>query len=338
MTDDTQVEKTGTAKPFHAKAIVFAEMPDTARPVSGWWGWLQGLLLWVFAAIIGIIMAGILAGVSAVIFLGENVDQEALAANPPAEIMVPAIVGFMIGFFGGTTLLSILKVKMEKRSLASAGLGDFLYGAKFWPGFVGGILLAVLLTIPTVFIGDVWGAVPQGEPDWSLVQTSQFAIALVILFVVVMVQAPAEEVMFRGWMFSGFGARHGLSAGLLLSSLFFGLAHGDRFFVNPAVGIYYIILTAALGYMFAAMSRATGSVAAAAGVHTGYNLTLLSVGAAYIVALGDGGSILESFMSILDVSDIEFPPIGPALLTDMAVRLLIPIGIGIWFLNRSKKA
>ncbi|WP_306252081.1 CPBP family intramembrane glutamic endopeptidase [Parvularcula sp. IMCC14364] len=335
MTDETQID---TTKKFQAKAHVFAEIPETARPVSGWWGWLQGLVMWLLAAVIGIIVAGILAGVSAAMLLGENMDQEALAANPPAEIVVPAVVGFVIGFFGGTILLSIVKVKMEKRSLASAGLGDFLYGAKFWPGFIGGITLALLLTIPTVFLGDIWGAVPEGEPDWSLVQTSQFAIALVILFVVVMVQAPSEEVMFRGWMYSGFGARHGLSAGILLSSLFFGFAHGDRLLVNPAVGVYYIILTAALGYMFAAMSRATGSVAAAAGAHTGYNLTLLAGGAAYIVAMGDGGSILESFMSILDVSDIEFPPIGVALLADMAIRLLVPVGIGIWFLNRSKRA
>mgnify|MGYP000737105631 CR=1 FL=1 len=331
------METTGAATGMPVRESVFAEIPDTAKPVSGWWAIPQGVLIWVASAIVGLILAAIAGIAGAALVADSGLTQEELANNPPAEIMVPAVVGFVLGFFGSTILFSVLKVKMEKRSLASAGLGDFLYGAKFWPGLLGGVLLAIVLISPMAIVGDIWDSMPVGEPDWSKVTTNEFYIACAILFVIVMVQAPSEEVMFRGWMFSGLGARHGLMAAVILSSLFFGLAHGDRAFVNPTIGLYYIILTAALGFLFAGVSKATGSVAVAAGLHTGYNLTLMILAAAVITATSEG-SLLDAFMQILDVSDIEPPELGLPLLFDMGARTLIPIGLGLWFLNRHRKA
>ncbi|MCI5048275.1 MAG: CPBP family intramembrane metalloprotease [Aquisalinus sp.] len=335
MTDDTQVETTGKTKPFHAKANVFAEMPDTARPVSGWWGWLWALIFLV----LGNIIASIIAVFISMPFLEENGwSFDDLTSGEPTEFM-----GFFMAIslpltFVFALIFTLIKIKTERRSFATAGFSGFLYGGKFWGAWIGGLVLALIVLAPTFLIGDIWGVMPENEPDWSRLNTTAFMITMALLFLALLVQAPTEEIMFRGWLFSGIGAKHGFMPAVLLSSVFFGFAHGDRVFMSVPIGIYYIILTACIGYMLAGISRATGSVTAASGIHTGYNFALMSSSLGYAIATSDDPNIFLSIASIFDLSDLDFPAIDAAFLFDAGVRIFVPIAIGIWFLNRSKKA
>lgn len=84
---------------------------------------------------------------------------------------------------------------------------------------------------------------------------------LLFLAGIVFVAPVAEELMFRGYLMNLWIARWGLWAGMLLSSLVFGLFHFER-----------AIFAAPMGLVFALVYRKHDSLWPAIAVHAAYNL------------------------------------------------------------------
>ena len=286
-----------------SKYDIYTDIGEDARPVGGVWVIPQLIIIALLSVILMVI--GVLGSIIAFGPM-HGVDLMSIAEGgdiPSDLLLISTAIGSFFMFIG-FIVFPLIKVKMEKRSLASAGFSDFLYGKKFWKGAILGLLLAAAsLALSTVIVGSSAVAV-DGEFVLERLMTQEFLIGTILLIGFVLVQAPSEEVLMRGWVLSGLSARHGFIFAAIFSSLVFGLLHIDRAFENPMVGAYYVLITSILGFFFAAVAKRTGSIAMSAGLHTGYNfLFFLSVGGSEI-GRGKTENILEAFIGTLNVDPI----------------------------------
>ena len=142
-----------------------------------------------------------------------------------------------------------------------------------WGDFALGLMMAAGFWIVTIGIG----VAIVGAPVRTDLSMTTWSAALIPLAILVFFQASAEEVLFRGYILQRLAMRwrSPLVWGFLPAFLF-GLAH----YGNGAplgVGWHYVIVTLLFGLTAAAMVWRTGSLAAAMGMHTGFNMFSLSV-------------------------------------------------------------
>jgi membrane protease YdiL (CAAX protease family) len=153
----------------------------------------------------------------------------------------------------------------EKRSLTSLGLqssGAFsklALGAALGFGLMAG-----------------WGGVAylSGalvlEPTPSTIDTPGWGMMFV--FLGVMVQTSAEEIVFRGWLFQALSSRWGLLAGAIVSSLVFAAPHG----LNDDITRLALLNIVLLAFFFALLVWYQESLWGLIGFHWLYNWTQFS--------------------------------------------------------------
>ncbi|MDH3665447.1 MAG: CPBP family intramembrane metalloprotease [Paracoccaceae bacterium] len=142
-----------------------------------------------------------------------------------------------------------------------------------WGDFVLGFAMAGGFWLVTIVIGIAI----IGAPARTELSIGAWAIALAPLAIMVFFQASAEELIFRGYILQQLAVRwrNPIIWGFLPAFLF-GLAH----YGNGAplgVGWHYVVVTLLFGTTAAAMVWRTGSLAAAMGMHTGFNIFSLSI-------------------------------------------------------------
>jgi CAAX protease family protein len=178
--------------------------------------------------------------------------------DPTLQLLV---VVLLEGSIGGWVLLW---VKLRY------GAGLKALGFNFKPSDIGAGALAALLGLG---VGAVINAIvlsiaqqvqgkkvetPQQLPDIN--QKPQWLLA----FVAVVIVAPiAEELFFRGFLYQALRRWRGVPQGILLSALFFGLAH-----VSPIIIPAIFALGVILAYMFERRRSLQSTIAA----HMTYNL------------------------------------------------------------------
>ncbi|NHK28232.1 CPBP family intramembrane metalloprotease [Parvularcula flava] len=323
-----------------SKSYIYEPLPEGARPVAAWWAILQVPLLFMLALVGAAVVAALVAiAVFSIAILGGSWDPAA-SAEPPGWTMGVLIAAAMLGLFISLTFVSIMKIKMEKRSLASAGITGFLYGGKFWGGFGGGILVAIVLGIPAALAGAVFGMPEATEAalNFDHVLSGQFALMVLGIFIFVMIQAPAEEIFIRGWLLSALTWRHGLVVALVFSSIVFSLLHADRVVAGFMWMVYTLIAVGSIGVLFAALSYAARSVLPAAGMHTGYNFTLITLGVGYLLAQSEDGDVFAALAGALDMENLPTFEFTPVTIIDLLSRGAIPLALAFWYFGRRKAA
>ena len=131
-----------------------------------------------------------------------------------------------------------------------------------WLCFAAGPALAFALSVLGVALRT-----PPASPIQDLV-TDRRSLLIVMLFVTLL--GPAfEELVFRGFLFPLLARSLGPWPGILLSAIPFALLHGpqDHWVWQQ------VVLVAMAGTVFGFVRYRTGSTAAAASVHVGYNMT-----------------------------------------------------------------
>ena len=315
---------------------VYTPLPQGAKPVAWWWAILQLIVMFAIALVGGLIVAviGSIAAVSIGIINGSF--DPASGAEPPAYVIGVGGLTFMLGMFLTLGLCALVKIRMEKRTLASAGMSGFFYGAKFWKGFAGGIAIAALLGVPAGLAGMAFGIEEEAALNTANLMSSGFLITVACVFLFVMVQAPAEEILMRGWMLSALSWRHGLVTAVVASSILFSLLHADRAVAGLMWAVYTLVAVGSIGVLFAGVSWFTRSVLPAAGMHTGYNFTLITAGLAYALASSDTDNVFEAVMELFDMSALPEFEFTPVTMTDILARGAIPLAIAIWLFRRRK--
>ena len=110
----------------------------------------------------------------------------------------------------------------------------------------------------TVFFSDLAGFSTMTEA-----MTPVEVVALTVLLAVVM--APlAEELFFRGWLYTSLRARFSFVTALTVTSVLFGLAHFEK------TGIYALAVMP-VGFVLGFVRERTGSVVATIAIHAIYN-------------------------------------------------------------------
>ncbi|MGT2906842.1 CPBP family intramembrane glutamic endopeptidase [Streptococcus dentiloxodontae] len=152
-------------------------------------------------------------------------------ANPVLDLILQGIA------YASNALPLLLWVRyVEKRSIFSLGLS---IKTSKWKTLIQGWLISLVLCCLIVAVFLVTGAVRL-----KAVHLSVFSLPLLLFaFVVRHLQAGSEELLTRGWYFPSLSKSLGKWAGLLISSLVFGLLHVASGYVD-GVFILNVILFA----------------------------------------------------------------------------------------------
>jgi len=122
---------------------------------------------------------------------------------------------------------------------------------------LGGLLISILYDMLMTLLWE--------EPTSSVtLEFTNSGLGLATIAVLAVVVAPvAEEVLFRGFLFSGIGKRYGYAWGAIGSALLFSLAH----LMQPGAFLPIFLL----GLLFAWLYMRTGSIWACIFAHSAYN-------------------------------------------------------------------
>lgn len=132
---------------------------------------------------------------------------------------------FLVGAFLGIYLLVGLWVRLfEGRPFWSLGLNTQQPLFKFARGFLLGAIMFVVVVVP-----GLWAGLFTLNVGPILASGTLFGVS--IMLVGWLVQGPAEELLFRGWVLPVVAAKYRLWLGILLSSVMFAIVHG----LNPGV-------------------------------------------------------------------------------------------------------
>lgn len=126
-------------------------------------------------------------------------------------------------------------------------------------------IAAFVLAVPVFLIGAslIVKLIEPGFSTWFFVPAHPAGLAL--SFVAVVVMAPlAEELLFRGWIYTGLRKAFRASTTVMVTTLIFALAHSDG-------GMLYPLAVFIPGLALALIRHWTGSVWASFAAHALYN-------------------------------------------------------------------
>ena len=103
--------------------------------------------------------------------------------------------------------------------------------------------------------------------QWHPVPPERMALALYVA-VGVIIAPITEEILLRGWIYTGLRAKLGAIPCIAITSLLFSLFHWEPTHL-------YMILVLPGGIILAVVRERTGSTQATASLHGAYNLTAL---------------------------------------------------------------
>lgn len=155
-------------------------------------------------------------------------------------------------------------------SLAELGLQVERLPRAFWQGLTNGPLVFLVVTIGGVLVERVHPIGDQSQPFTEMVLQANNGPELFLLGFLAVVLAPlAEEIYFRGLLFTAFRGKLGVTGGIVVSGLVFGLLHFDvlRFFPIALGGMVLAWIYHKTNSVYAPMT--------AHGVWNGLMLTIL---------------------------------------------------------------
>lgn len=220
---------------------------------KGWMPW--GLLAVILAAL----MAVVPLIVSVPLMRAAGLIPERGAPTLPVDLTASLIIPFALG-----ALLVFLWVRfVEKRSLASIGLGGAGKGKEFGIGALVGVGM-IAVTVAGIWIAGGY-TVAAIAPVFAAPSALGFMLLLLVGYAV---QASAEEILMRGWLLSALSHKFGFWIAAIVSSGLFTLLHFDP--ENP--NLLVDSATSMLFGLFACYwAFRSGSIWAVMGWHTAWN-------------------------------------------------------------------
>ncbi len=177
----------------------------------------------------------------------------------PLELTASLIVPFAI-----MALMLFLWVRLiEKRPLASIGLGGDKAGACFARAFLAGLAMILLI------VGAIWlsGGYSVGAVAPAFATPAALG-SMLLLALGFAVQASVEEMVMRGWLLSAMSRRFGVVVASATSALLFALLHFDPDNPNLLVDAVTSILFSLFACYWAIKA---GNIWGIMGWHAGWN-------------------------------------------------------------------
>lgn len=224
-----------------------------AKAYPEFWRLLVGLLIATLIYVGGLMGSfaalGVLAGVTGGVPFGISMQD---LSSPEATL-------FLLGTFLFMALAAIGAAQMHRRGLASL-IGPA--GAAFRDFWRAALLTALIFGLTGALIGlmipdPVLPNLPPGQ--WLLF----LPLALPLLFI----QTTSEELLFRGYLMQQLAAR--FRSPLIwmgLPAVLFALGHTDTT-IDPRLTLMIVLATGLFGIVAADVTRLTGNLGAAMGIH-----------------------------------------------------------------------
>ncbi|WP_299817919.1 type II CAAX endopeptidase family protein [uncultured Jannaschia sp.] len=281
----------------------FARFVAPARAHPALWRLAVGLVL--ILAVYALTVAALIAGL-------------AVAAGPdggsPARFFfgdTPESVLVLLGSFAGMFTGPLLVVRWFHRAAPAT-----LFGARPAATFALAATITALVFLATLLLPAPFDAVRQTPAGTFLLYLAP-ALAGILL------QTGAEELVFRGYLQPQLAARFSSPlVWMLVPALVFGGLHYDP--ATAGANTPWIVAAAVLfGLVAADLTRVTGGIGAAWGVHFVNNASAI-----LILALEGSLSGLALWRTPFGADDMATLP--PMILHDMLVTVIVWLSIRLW--------
>lgn len=234
--------------------------PDARTPFQ----WMDLIYLMLFYFVCGGVLTLIVAA-GAFIFFG--IPPSELKTSTPAWAPVMIITQALLS---AATLLFLYIVVRGRtaapfwQTMGWRGFRNMTRSGSVILGYVlGGFALSVVMGLLEKFLGP-----ESGMPMEKLFGSPRSVLMLMALGILV---APlVEETIFRGCIYPVIARKFGITAGIVLTGVIFGLAHGEQLkFSWGPIGLIICV-----GIVLTYVRARAGTVAASYLVHLGYNTAL----------------------------------------------------------------
>lgn len=147
------------------------------------------------------------------------------------------VLNFVQAMLLGGLTLSVIKLKY-RLSLKEVGFHSNDLGRIFKYGIIGGILICLMITLLNnliyLIIDNFWGLKPPAQQViQNLLESDSNLLFFLNSFLIVIVAPVTEEIFFRGFIYPYCKSKLGKWKGILLSALFFALAHASIWLFLP---------------------------------------------------------------------------------------------------------
>lgn len=119
----------------------------------------------------------------------------------------------------------IYVVKLYGADIKEIGLTLNKYGKNIIIGIIGGIVLWIICSLVNEVVKIFAGSIPVHPYIQKLNISKSSSIKYIILFSLVLLTPIAEEIFFRGFVFTVFKKRYGRFIGIIASSILFMIFH-----------------------------------------------------------------------------------------------------------------
>ena len=169
---------------------------------------------WLAALVIVIVFQWVLWQGEAISYLiAERLLASGVLGLAGDEMIAVQVVGLLLSLALPTAIAAALALylsaRLDRRSPQALGL-DFMTAPTGAAWLLAGLLAASPVIVDIAMKGPALGALVQ---------------ALALLTPITVVQAGAEEIVFRGIVLASLSARYGVGAGLIISAALFGFWH-----------------------------------------------------------------------------------------------------------------
>jgi membrane protease YdiL (CAAX protease family) len=194
----------------------------------------------------------------AYLFLGGPATAQDVLDLAMSDLFLFSVGGiFVVGTIVVTALWVVL---IDQRPLTSIGLRTRRPAWEWLRGMlVGAGLMGLAVGLMAAF-----GTIQAGG---SLLENPARLLGVAGALFFFLIQGPAEEIVFRGYLLPVLGARGNLTLGIVVSSLLFGLAH----ILNPSFGLLPLINIVLAGVLFALYALVEEGLWGAFGLHSAWN-------------------------------------------------------------------
>ncbi|CTQ32607.1 CPBP family intramembrane glutamic endopeptidase [Jannaschia rubra] len=240
--------------------------------------------------------------------------QNIAAADTPTSVLL------MLATFGGMFAGPLVVARLLHRRPAASVLGN---------GVLRGFVMAAAITV-AVFAAALL-LMPPGFPLVPNTPLPMFLSFLPLALLGLLVQTGAEEVLFRGYLQGQLAARfRSPLVWMLVPALIFGSLHYDP--VTAGSNAIWLVAVATLfGLLAADLTRVTGNIGAAWGLHFVNNATAI-----LIVALDGSLSGLALYVTPFDAADVG--TLRPLIVQDALTTVIVWACIRLWLARRATRA
>jgi uncharacterized protein len=210
---------------------------------------------------VGQLVAGLIIGAWFVAWDGTAVGPEEVSVAP-ALLLLAAVGGQLIGL--AAAFVYVRSRRVDLRSV----LGATRPAARLL--LTGAAIGAGMLIVTSLVVAGLMRLTGSEQPaeQFLLDELTRGGLSTLLAFVAAVVLAPvAEELLFRGFLFTALLRRRGVHVAALVSSLVFAVVHVDVALTQPLALVGLLIVGMALAYAY----ERSGSLLVPIAGHAAFN-------------------------------------------------------------------